>query len=188
MRAREFGEPGDPFAEGRRPGVGVDPDHRPPDLDLHRLESEAGRVEVELGLGARGAVKAPVEVVRPAVVQALHRAPVPRLVHDGVGAVPADVHEATDLALQVPDEHDGNSADLAEDLISDLGQLSGVAGELPGAPEDPVALLLVDRGIGVPASGQRIARLESLDCVLVGRSGVLQHGSPLGPHPISLHT
>ena len=72
---------------GERLGVrvGIDEDEGPPRVDGERHEPELLAVEAGLRVGARRIPEGAVEVVRPRVVGALERLPLPRRVAEDVG-------------------------------------------------------------------------------------------------------
>ena len=123
-----------------------------------------------------------VELVGPAVVAALQGAAVAVLERDRVGAMPADVDEAVQLAVHVAGDHDGHVARLRDDVVAGARELLLGPDERPGAPEDALELEGVHRGVGVPARrdrpalGEGLVDAAELEVGLVDRA----HGAPFG--------
>ena len=119
-------------------------------------EAEAFPVEAGLAVRPRRTSQRAVEVVRPRVVRALQRLALARAVAEEGAAMPADVDERAQLTVTVADEDDGHIAGAARDERARLAQLAGVAGVLPGLPEDPLLLEAGYRRIDVPVPGDRL--------------------------------
>ena len=90
--------------ERSRLQVGVHEHEGAPGVDLDPVERQLLDRQVGLTLPAGHGSQAAVEAVRPGVVGALERPPVALAGHDLVAAVAADVHEAAQLTLLVPDD------------------------------------------------------------------------------------
>ena len=142
-------------AAGRR--VGIDEDERPPGVDRDGDEAERLPVEAGLAVAARCRAQRPVEVVRPRVVRALQRLAPAGAVAEQVAAMPADVDERAQRVVAAADEDDRDVAGPGRDERPRLGQLPGVPGVLPGAPEDPLLLEAGHRRVDVPVPGDRAA-------------------------------
>ena len=127
-----------------------------------QVSTSAGRrpssvaVEVRVGVGPRRRPQRAVEPVGPGVVVALERraAALPR--HHLRAAVAADVHERAQLALAVADDDQRHVARAQREVGAGLGELPEVAGVLPGAGEQPLALAREHLVVDVPAVGQRV--------------------------------
>lgn len=72
-----------------------------------------------------------------------------------VAAVSADVQERAQLAVAGAGDDDGDLSGGGREEGAFLGDLAAVAGVLPGAREDPLALTAKDLRIGIPGPGQR---------------------------------
>ena len=156
--------------------VDVHEDERPPRVHLDGEERVVVGVEAGLALGARRLEQAAVEPVRPRVVGTLQRLAVPGALHDDVAAMAADVDEALELALLVPDEDDRDGPGLGGEVVAGLAHLGRHAGVLPGVLEDPLALEREDGAVRIPARGQRVAGLQSL-------ANLAEHPSQHNPPP-----
>ena len=153
-------------AKGLREGPGfevdVREDERPPRAHLDGEERVIVRVEPRLALGARRPEEAAVQPIRPRVVGALQCLPVPRALHDDVAAVAADVDEAVEIAVLVPDKDDRDVAGLRGEVVAGLRHLGSYAGVLPRVLEDPLPLERENRAVRVPARGECVAGFEPL--------------------------
>ena len=118
---------------------------------------------------------------------ALQDAAVPGPLHDLGEAVTADVHEAGEIAVVVPQSDDGNVAHRDRQVVPRVLQVLDTTYVLPAALEDAASLELVDLGVVVPARGKRPSRLE-IGAQLIGLID-LHMGSPSrdelweGPRP-----
>ena len=129
------------LAERARVRVGVREDERPPGLHGDREEGVELGVEAGLALGARCAEERSVEVVRPGVVRALQGRAAALTVGHQMRAVPTDVLEAAQHAVLAPHSDDRDMADTAGEKRPRLDDGLGASEVLPGACEDPVALV-----------------------------------------------
>ena len=185
-RPRHLGRDGAHHLGQRRRVVGqVDEDERAPALDAHGDEAEVLLGEalgvLHLGRGAQAAV----EPVRPAVVAALERLAVALRERDLARAMPADVVEGAQLAVEAVRDDDRLVEDRDRDEVADALELIGPCHELPGAAEDPLLLALEDVGVEVVARRQRGCAAErrrrwSRSCAAVYRCRRVQpFGRPL---------
>ena len=137
--------------------VGIDEDERPPGVDRDGHEPEAAAVEAGLGVGSGCGPQRSVEVVRPGVVGTLQRLALPGAVAEEVAAMTADVDECAERVVAAAHEDDRHVARAGRHERTGLAQVAGVAGVLPGAPEDPLLLEPRDRRVDVPVPGDRAA-------------------------------
>ena len=96
--------------------------------------------QVGLALPAGHGLQAAVEAVRPGVVGALERPPVALAGHDLVAAVAADVHEAAQLTLLVPDDRHRYVSRARGEEVAGVRHLVGLCHVLPRAREDALSL------------------------------------------------
>ena len=108
----------------------------PPGVDLDPVERQLFDRQVGLALPAGDGSQAAVEAVRPGVVGALERPPVALAGHDLVAAVAADVHEAAQLTLLVPDDGHGYVSRARGEEVAGFRHLVGPSDVLPRACED----------------------------------------------------
>ena len=94
------------------------------------------------------------------MVRALERLPPPATLHHLVAAMTADVDERAQLLVAAAHDGDGRLARATGEERARLGHLLEHARVLPGSPEDPVQLELVDGRIRVVRRGQRHPALE----------------------------
>jgi hypothetical protein len=168
LAATEVGEGG---LERRPAGIGVHEHERPPGVHLDRGEAELVGIEPGLVRGARGAAQPAVEPIGPGVVRALDRAAPLRLADQEGAAVAADVQERAQVAVAVERHDHRQAAHVRREDAAGAAELGGVAGVLPRALEDLLALRRGYRGVGIPAVGQR------LDAVILPESILCRTGS-----------
>ncbi len=120
-------------ANGGADPIDVHPDRRPPYRRLHGDQAELRRGRGGLRLGAGTCWRRPVEVVRPAVVAALERAPATVLGHHGVSTMTADVDEAPDLVRRVAHDDERHAGHLERHAVARPAELSRVGGVVPAA-------------------------------------------------------
>ena len=154
--ADQLGELAEGVGERTGLGVGVDEDEGPPGLDARASQAELGAVERRVAVGARRRPQLAVEPVGPGVVVALERAAAAGPRHHLRAAVAADVHERAQLALAVADDDQRHVTRAQREVGAGLGELPEVAGVLPGAGEQPLALAREHLAVDVPAVGQGV--------------------------------
>ena len=151
----EVGQLAEMVGERRRVGIRVDEDERPPRVDRHRGETEAGRVEPGLAFRAGRASQRTVEAVGPGVVRALDRLAARVAVAEEVPTVAADVDEAAELVVPAAREEDGKRPGPGRRQLPRLGDLVEPGGVLPRAREDPLLLEAEDGRVRVPVVRKR---------------------------------
>src|SRR5262249_17355256 len=156
----EIGGSPHPFANRWRVGVQVDENHWSPRVDAHRKQTELGLIKIGLMTAQGGGLESSVESVGPSVIATRQARIVARLLDDRMPWVSRYLPMGSPLTVCVSDSDPGPPPRLAHDRIARAGQLGGEPEELPGAPEDPLALVLKDLGGGVPIKGQCPAGIE----------------------------
>src|SRR6188472_2644291 len=135
--------------------IRVDEDERPPRVDRHTDETEAGHVEPELAIRAGRASQRAVEAVGPRVVRALDRLAARVAVAEDVPAVAADVDEAAELVVPAAREQDGKRSGPGRRQLPGLGDLVVPGCVLPRAREDSLLLEAEDGRVRVPVVWKR---------------------------------
>ena len=141
-------------------GILVDEDPAVPDLAAHRHQAERRRCPGRRSCGSRApALSVAVGAVGPRVVLAGQPTGGAAVVAgDGGAAVATRVVEGPQHAVLAAHDHDGCARPGGQPVRARLGPFGLVAGEEPGAGEDPFLLQLVEGGVGVPARRDQGAR------------------------------
>ena len=113
--------------------------------------------QVGLTLPAGHGLQTAVEAVRPGVVGALERPPIAFAGHDLVATVAADVHEAAQLTLLVPDHRHRYVPGARGEEVAGFRHLVGPSHVLPRAREDALSLERRNGLVGVPRGRERPA-------------------------------
>ena len=148
------------LGQRHRIGIPIHENQRAPGVDRDRKQPVFRRVEVRLSLRARCVPKAAVQVIRPRVVGALKRLALPSPARNLSGAVPAYVHEPTDLVVVPAHDDHGHEAGVAGEVLARLGDPVRDPRVLPRARKDALLLLTENRGISEPGERERDSLVE----------------------------
>ena len=159
--------------ERRRIGGQADEDQAADLAHRHTAQSVVAPIQIAIRVHPAARRELAAARVRPLVIWT-HDA------RDVTGLLMTDLHppvtarivERVDRRVVAADDDDRVGIDLEDEVVAGLLHLTGVTGEEPAASPDALEIELVDAGIGLELSLQRVARLVLDDQAIQKRTSI----------------